>query len=822
MALYFADVILPVPAGDKFTYRVPAGMVSNISAGKRVIVPFGRKRSYSAIVVLLHQHPPKDMEVKEITSLLDDAPVVHKIHLDLWSWISRYYLCTLGEVMKAALPSGLKLESETVVFRNPEVEDYDFSPAELLLSKFIADKKPTVWEIEKKLGNRFSYNILKQMIEKQMLLVEEKIAEKYKPKLRTTLVLNPAINTVEKWQEIRQSLGKAVRQKELMLHAENIMKLFTPDQITEISKSSLLENSGFRETNLKQLIDRQIFIIRRVGISRIPKVPGEQESLRLLNQYQQKALDDIRKQFLQKPVVLLYGITASGKTEIYIHLIDETIRKGKQVLYLVPEISLTPQIIIRLQKVFGDKIVQYHSKMNNAERMEVWQKVLRFSLDDDHTGQVILGARSALFLPYTHLGLIVVDEEHENSYKQSEPAPRYNARDMATVLGHQLNIPVLLGSATPSFESYFNGKTGKYGMVTLDQRFGTALMPEITLADLAIAWKHHSMISFLTPELHEKIKNALHRGEQIILFQNRRGYVPYIECSHCGWIPACPNCDVSLTNHKKNNRLICHYCGYSIRMLTSCEKCNTSTFRNRGLGTEKIEEEISRIFPDARISRMDADTTTSKTAYEKIIRDLENKKTDILIGTQMVTKGLDFEHVSVVGILNADGLLNFPDFRASERAYQLMAQVSGRAGRLNKQGSVVIQTSHPDHPLFGFLKDQNYDGFFTDMIDERKTFRYPPWFRFIKVSVRHKDEKQTVQSAATLAELFRHDALLTVMGPHSPEISRIKLLYIREIWLKVARENTGEMQQTLRLSIEKIKQQPGNSGIMIQVDVDAM
>jgi primosomal protein N' (replication factor Y) (superfamily II helicase) len=822
MALLYVDVILPVPAGDKFTYRVPSGLESQISPGKRVIVPFGRKRSYSAIVLRLHQHTPENMEVKEIEALLDDAPVVYEIHLELWNWISRYYLCTLGEVMKAALPSGLKLESETVVFRNPEIDDRQFSPDELLISSSIADKKPTVGEIEKKLGSRFSYRVMKQMIEKQLLLVEEKITEKYKPKYRTTLALNPEIDTTAKWEEVIRSLKKAVRQQELMLHAEKTMKLFTPDQLAEISKTRLLEHTDFKETLLRQLIARKVFIVRSTGVSRIPGVWAEQESLHLLNEHQEKALDAIREQFRHKPVVLLHGVTASGKTEIYLHLIDGIMRKGKQVLYLVPEISLTPQIVIRLQKVFGNRIVQYHSKMSNAERLEIWMKVLGYAGQSDHSGQIILGARSALFLPFTELGLIIVDEEHENSYKQSDPAPRYNARDMATVLGHQLTIPVLLGSATPSFESYLNGKTGKYGLVTLSEKYGSALRPEILLADLSLAWKHHSMISFLTPELHEKIKNALDNREQIILFQNRRGYVPFVECSHCGWIPVCPNCDVSLTSHKKNNRLICHYCGYSIKMLISCEKCGTTGFRNRGLGTERIEEEIFRLFPESRISRMDADTTHSRTAYEKIIKDLENQKTDLLIGTQMVTKGLDFENVSVVGILNADTLLNFPDFRASERAYQLMAQVSGRAGRKNKQGTVVIQSSHPEHPLFEYLKNQDFDGFFTDLINERKTFSYPPWFRFIKVSVRHRDEKQAAESASTLAELFRQHPVLRVMGPHAPEISRIKLLYIREIWLKVSREHTGEMQLILKSSVAKVRQLPGNSSVIIQIDVDAM
>ena len=543
--------------------------------------------------------------------------------------------------------------------------------------------------------------------------------------------------------------------------------------------------------------------------------------MNFLNQNQEKALSEINATFQEKQVVLIHGITASGKTEIYIHLIDKLLKKGNQVLYLVPEISLTTQIIRRLKNVFGNKVGIYHSKLNNYERVEIWEKVLLFQSNPKKGYQIILGARSAIFLPFSKLGLVIVDEEHENSFKQFDTSPRYNARDMAVILGNQFKAKVLLGSATPSFESYFNVIKGKYGLVNLFKRHTNVELPEIMVANLKQAYKRKQMHSVLTPQLYELTETALEKNEQIILFQNRRGYSPYVECFTCGWIPKCKNCDVSLTYHKYKNRLTCHYCGYSQTLPDSCDNCGSHEIKTRGFGTEKIEDELKSLFRNAKIARMDLDTTQLKNAFEKIIHNLENKKTDILVGTQMVTKGLDFDHVSVVGILNADNLINFPDFRAHERALQLMMQVSGRAGRKNNQGKVVIQTSQPEHPLFQLIRSQNYQAAFYELINERKLFKYPPFYRLIKLAVKHKNPDTVNRAAEYLANCLKKDKKLIILGPEFPLVSKIQSWHNKEIWLKIDKKNNlNEIKQFILHCILKTKQLPENSTCVIQIDVD--
>lgn len=822
MAPLYADIILPLPLQEIYTYRVPPALESQAAPGMRVIVPFGKKKSYSGIISTLGVQPPQEGEIREITTLLDDTPVVCEKNLELWKWMADYYICTPGDVMKAALPGGLRLESEMVVTLTPGADTSTLTPNEAAHARMAEGTKIRVGEIETRLRGAFSFRIIKKLIEQEILIPGEEVREKYKPRQEILVIPHPSVADPQRWEEAVAGLRQAPRQQELMIHFARVAALFTPGSPGELPRRKVLENTTFSNALLQQLGARNFLAFRTREIPRPTMAAGEQTSLSLLNDPQQAALLEIRKHFLKNKVVLLHGITASGKTEIYIHLIGEALAAGKQVLYLVPEISLTPQIVTRLLRVFGGRTGIYHSRMSDAERVEVWNKVLAFGTSGDTSCQVVLGARSALFLPFSRLGLLVVDEEHEHSYKQSDPAPRYHARDMAVVAAMQHQAPVLLGSATPSFESYRNAMTGKYGLVTLSRRHGHAGLPAIIVADLLQARKRRLMKSLLTPELHSLMTEALGKGEQVILFQNRRGYSPYVECHDCGWIPGCRHCDVSLTYHRKENSLVCHYCGYREPLPKTCGKCASADIRNRGFGTEKVEEEIALLFPGAVITRMDMDTTRSKNAFDRIIHQLESGKTDILIGTQMVTKGLDFEKVSVVGILNADNLFSYPDFRAYERAFQLLVQVSGRPGRSSHQGVVVLQTTNPAHPVIEFVKNLDYDGLFKALMPERKLFRYPPWYRLVRVVVKHKDSGRAENAASALAQYLNRGKNLVVLGPESPVVGRVNLWHIREIWLKVPRDlSPASLRETITAAIAATRQITGNSSVNIQTDVDA-
>jgi len=823
MAALFAEVILPLPLGDTFTYRIPPGLESLVSPGKRVIVRFGKKKSYSALVDSIHNIHPAGIKVKEIDSVVDDRQVVNTINLKFWKWMAHYYLCPLGDVMKAALPAGLRLESTAMISVNPLPRETELTDDETDLINAIGHKTFTIRELQTRMGDSFSFRILRKLIDNQLILTEEKVTARFKPVYKTMVSLHPSVTSSAQMEALMKDLKRAPRQKEILDHFLRMVSPFTTKGEGSVDKKRLWTQGPFSESAFTQLVARKILALTQVETSRIKHQAAEQTSLNLLSKSQLQALTEIREQFIHKPVVLLHGITASGKTEIYIHLIEKALKEGKQILYLVPEISLTPQIIDRLSRVFGSKTMIYHSRMGDAERVEIWNRVAASDSEGEPSGQVILGARSALFLPFSKLGLIIVDEEHENSYKQSDPSPRYHARDMAVVAGNLSKAPVLLGSATPSFESYRNAKLGKYGLVTLSQRFGTAEMPEIIIADIQRARKRREMRAMLTPELYMKISEALENGEQVILFQNRRGYSPFVECHECGWIPVCDRCDVSLTFHKSANRLICHYCGLSISIPPLCNKCGSPGIKTRGFGTEKVEDEIKGIFPGARIARMDLDTTRSAHALEKIIRQLEKGRTDILIGTQMVTKGLDFETISVVGILNADNLIGYPDFRAHERAFQLLMQVGGRSGRKDKRGSMVIQTSRPDHPVIGFVKGDDFQGLYNNLMPERKLFGYPPWFRLIKIAVKHLKQEIADQAAGELARELRKTTLFRVMGPQAPLIGRLKSWHIREIWIKVARDHhAGQVRNIILSATEKTRESPGNGGTLIQIDVDPM
>lgn len=822
----FADVILPLPLEGQFTYRVPAAFHVKMKMGIRVIVQFGRRKFFSALVYRLHQNAPSgDFEIKDIDAILDEEPIIDPKQLKLWEWIADYYCCTLGEVYKAALPSGLKLESQTKISINPETTlPENLSEKESTVLLLLESRKTaTVQDLNQFLGQQSSYAILKLLLEKNAVIVEEQLRDSYKPRVVTFVKLNPEIDSEEKLNACLDSLKKAKKQEQLLkvFLAET---MFGEAGLTEISKKELLETANTADATLKSLEEKNILELFSNEIGRIDRQQNADLLIKELSEPQQIAIDDIKAQFETHSTILLNGVTSSGKTEIYIQLIQEQLELGKQVLYLVPEIGLTTQIINRLKVAFGDLAGIYHSKFNDAERVEIWFNVLNEK--PGKTGQqykVILGARSAIFLPFKNLGLIIVDEEHENSYKQFDPAPRYNARDMAILMGNIHGAKVLLGSATPSYETYYNARSNKYGLVELSERFQGIEMPELIAANTQEAYKRKQMRSVFTPELFDGITDALANKEQVILFQNRRGFAPFVQCGKCGWIPKCKYCDVSKTYHKNQSRLICHYCGHTTSVVTKCEECGSDEIKTRGFGTEKIEDEIQLLFPEARVARMDLDTTRAKKAYEQLIYQFENRKIDILVGTQMVTKGLDFDHVRVVGVLNADNLLNYPDFRSYERSFQMIMQVSGRAGRKNKRGKVIVQTSQPTHPVLQDVIAYDYIRLFNRQMAERKIFRYPPYYRLIKIVVKHQNRERLDLAAAHLAAAFKTHFNRNVLGPEYPVVSRIQLWFQKEILIKLPRD--GKIQDAkskIMEIINRTKSQPNNSQLIVYADVDPM
>ena len=821
MTEIFARVILPLSLHDSYTYRVPEQWRQVIKPGQRVVVQFGQKRLYAAIVVEVTTEKPANIEIKDIQQIIDEEPVVHEINLKLWNWIAAYYCCTLGDVFRAALPTGLKMESKSAVGITGSDYDGILSGSERIILNNLESKNWFLEELQKKLGKDFSFSALKSLLVKNLIFVEEEIDEKIKSKTETILNLHPSINSEEILEEKIKALKRAPKQVALLYHFLHKSGFGENGKTTGISRNELFTGTDFNPSLLNELLKKNVLTGFEKRVLSVDEETSGQVSLNMLNKYQDEALQQIKDAFGKQQVTLIHGITASGKTEVYIHLIDEAIKSGRQALYLVPEIALTTQIVKRLKNVFGNKVGIYHSKMSSRERVEIWEQVLRFGREPGKGYQVILGARSSLFLPFSDLGLIVVDEEHENSYKQYDPAPRYNARDMAVVLASQHDARVLLGSATPSLESYFNAKTGKYALVELTKMHADIEFPEIVTIDVKEARKRKQMRSVLTPVLFNEIEKSLVEKSQVILFQNRRGYSPFVECFSCGHIPKCVNCDVSLVYHKSRNQLVCHYCGYTEKLQTHCPACGSPELKTRGTGTEKVEDELKNLFRGARIARMDTDTTQNKNAFEKIIHNLETGKTDILVGTQMVTKGIDLEHVYTVGILNADNLVNFPDFRAHERAYQLIAQVSGRAGRKNRQGKVFIQTSQPENPLFGFILNRDFASLAAIQLHERKLFRYPPYYRLIKVVVKHKNPDTVDKASVLLAAELRKQNHLNILGPVAPMIGRIQNWYHREIWLKFDRnQNQAQVKELLVRLIGNIRQLPMNSGCSFNIDVD--
>jgi len=821
----YADIILPLPLPQLFTYHIPATLVSESTPGKRAVVQFGAKKIYTGIIHTLHHNKPEAYQTKDIISILDEDPVVNEIQIKLWEWIASYYMCSVGEVFKAALPAGLKMESETKVLFNPSFEAIEsLSSQELVLYNLLEDRNIiTIQEISNALERKTVMPLLKMMHEKGALTFNEKLQEGYKPLIIDFVRLHPDYDDEEKLNRAFDNLSRAPQQTKLLMALLDQTSKFGNEK-NEISRKALLEKAGTSPSALNALNDKGITEIYFKEKSRLYSADQEQPAvLKSLSTSQQQAIDEIRTQFEEKDTVVLHGVTSSGKTEVYIHLINETLDQGKQVLYLLPEIALTTQIINRLKDVFGDKAGIYHSKFNDGERVETWKRLMQPVSGDTNRYQLILGVRSSVFLPFDNLGLIIIDEEHENTYKQYDPAPRYNARDTALVLAQLHGAKTLLGTATPSVESYYNALQKKYGLVELTERYQQIKLPEIILSDTRKAYRKKQMHAHFTPLLLDHISQALQNNEQVILFQNRRGFAPFLTCEVCGWVPYCKHCDVSLTYHKQINQLVCHYCGYSVHIPQTCSACGNPGLSTKGFGTEKIEDDIAIFFPETRIARMDLDTTRKKRAYENIIAAFEDHKVDILIGTQMISKGLDFNNVSLVGILNADNMLNFPDFRAFERSYQLMAQVSGRAGRKNKQGKVIIQTGNPKHPIILQVMNNQYTAMYNTQLEEREQFHYPPYYRMVKLTFKHKNQATLDQAAALYASDLRNYFGSMVLGPEYPLINRVQNYYRKNIIIKVKRTSSfARAKQIMQQQMNNLMSRPAYKALQVVSDVDPL
>lgn len=817
---WYVDVILPLALPRSYTYSIPNNFVSDIRVGMRVIVSFGKKKLYAALVYKIHQQAPEKYETKEILQFIDEEPIVLNTQLKFWEWIAEYYMCTIGEVMKAALPSALKMESDTYVSKT-DYDEIELSDNEQIIVHLLDSKKKlTIQEIIGKVDFKNPMGVIKSLLNKQALSITEEIENEYQPKTEFFISLALEYQNNDNLGSLLDSMKRAPAQQRLILALLSLTENKSDILNFRIAKKNILEKVDVSPSILTALIQKGILIQEEQTVSRLSNSDNEVYSPATLNKAQKMAYNQIQDKFETHNVVLLHGVTSSGKTEIYIHQIQKTIDEGKQVLYLLPEIALTAQIINRLRKIFGNRVGVYHSKFNDSQRVEVYNGVLE-SKTNLAKFDIILGVRSSVFLPYKNLGLIIVDEEHENTYKQYNPAPRYNARDAAIVLASIHNAKVLLGTATPAIETCFNARTGKYGLVELNERYRGIELPEIKIVDIKDARKRKQMRSHFSDTLLNAIDKALNNKEQIILFQNRRGFAPFIECGECGWIPHCEHCDVTLTYHKSTNQLVCHYCGYSYQQPHECLACGSSNLQPKGFGTEKVEDELGIFFPNAVIERIDLDSTRSRTAYERIIGDFESGHINILIGTQMITKGLDFDNVSLVGILNADNMLNFPDFRAFERSYQLMSQVGGRAGRKGKQGLVILQTSQPEHPIIHQIIKHDYLEHYASQIEERKNFHYPPFYRLISISLKHKDKELLAQASELVANGLRHSLGENILGPETPLIGRVQGLHIMNIMVKINRELApNRIKELINYYTQILKQRKELYALVVSVDVD--
>ncbi len=818
----FAELLLPVPIPRLFTYRVPRVLQEKVLVGQRAIVQFGDRKILTGLIAAIHKQPPVEYEAKYILEILDNYPVVTEVQFKLFRWIADYYLCTLGEVMNAALPSGLKLSSESMVQLHPsfnlEESTVEFTDRELQLLKHLANESMDYSSISKALGVKNLYSILKSLVYKDAIILYEAVKEKYKPKTESKIRLTSTYDNAETLESLFETLASKPKQEAVLLkYLQDVPVLAHADSNRDgISKKKLL-NDDLSESSLSTLIKNNIFEEFEVIVSRFPEEAQAAPHVIQLSEDQLRVQRDILKNFQENKITLLRGITGSGKTEIYINLIKQALDSGSQVLYLLPEIAVTTQIVQRLKKIFGETVGVYHSRFSDNERVEVWNGVLNGKY------KFIIGVRSSIMLPFDNLGLIIVDEEHDPSYKQQEPAPRYNARDVAMVMGQMHFSKVLLGSATPSVETFYHAQQGKYGYVILDKRFGGAQLPTVELSDMALARKQKTNKGEFSGLLLKRIEETLAKKQQVIIFQNRRGYSPMVSCEDCGWVPKCVNCSVSLTYHQYKHALICHYCGYRQPLPQQCPTCTSTRIKTMGYGTEKLEEELNLHFPDAKVQRMDLDTTRSKSGYENIIDQFEREETNILVGTQMVTKGLDFNHVNLVGIFNADRMMHFPDFRSYERAYQLITQVSGRAGRRDKPGTVVIQTSNPQHPLLHTIMTQAHEEFYEAQLQDRFLHDYPPFARLIELTIRHTDKKACRLTADAVADALRSKLQSAkVFGPGEPMIAKIRNQFLLSILIKIPRGKSDLVNQKhiVQSEIDKLTKMKEHRNSRVIVDVD--
>ncbi len=812
---YFVSVILPLALDKLFTYSISAAEFDFIRPGMRIAVPFGKTKMYTSLAIELHRNKPELYEAKEIHEILDENPVVTVQQILHWQWLSKYYMCSLGDVFRSAMPSALLLESETQLVSKQTIGDVSsLNDGELLLYEALQTKSSiNISEVSQIINKKNALPTIQKLIELGLIVVEEEMIEKFSPKVVKYIKLDDLYNDPKFLEPLINELSRAPKQRDV------VMSYFSLSQKDKnpISVKTLLENSGASTTTIKSLVQKNIFTEYSIQEDRVNFDDRFQNNKLNLSLEQNDAFLQIKREFETKDVVLLHGITASGKTEIYMKLIEDAIADSGQVLYLVPEIALTTQLVTRLTAHFGNKVAVYHSKYSNNERVEVWHQVLK----ESENAQIIIGARSAMFLPFKNLSLVIVDEEHEATYKQIDPAPRYNARDAVSVLAKEFSAKVVLGSATPSIESYHNADIGKFGIVALNKRFGNSQLPAITLID--IKEKHHKkqMVGHFSDALVHLIADRLEKGEQVILFQNRRGFSPVVECITCGHVPHCSNCDVSLTFHKNKNQLRCHYCGYTMANPTNCHECGSLELSTKGFGTEQVQLELSSLFPKAKIGRMDQDTTRGKFGFERVIDSFKNREVDILVGTQMLAKGLDFENVTLVGIMNADNMLYHQDYRALERTFQMLTQVSGRAGRAEKVGEVIIQTYNPAHPIIQQVLDGNYDGMYLEQLHERKIYKYPPFFKVIKLIMRNRDFEKNSNGAKWLAEVLRQNLPFPVLGPEEPAISRIRNEYIQTVIIKYPQNLNGSaIKKTIQKILDSFGSIAAYRSIKVTVNVD--
>lgn len=815
----YADIIIPLALPKNYTWSVPASMLEQLKPGCRVEVNLGKNKKYAGIVKRLHANKPEFFEPKEILNILDAEPVVFEEQLQLWEWIAAYYMCSEGEVMAAALPAHFKLSSETIIIRNDEYGD-DFSALDhdeyIVAEALLVKTELNLGDVQQLLDSSHVYPVINKLIQKKVCYVWESLKQTYTPKKETYILLDPRYENEDELAQLLnedKKLQRAEKQMELLLAYLHLARTEG-----EVTKQELLKKSGASDTQLKGLINKKILRAEKRIIDRLRYLPKDIKIDFELSAAQQEALQEIKTSFLSRQVCLLHGVTSSGKTQVYIKLMEEYIRQGRQVLYMLPEIALTSQIVRRLQKHFGGYIGIYHSKFSHNERVEIWNKVKTGEL------KIVLGARSAVYLPFTDLAFVICDEEHDASYKQQEPAPRYNGRDTAIYLASLFNAHVILGSATPSLETYYNAVTGKYGKAELNQRYGDVRLPPIEVIDTKkVEQKDRSKV-MLSPQLIEAVQEVIARNRQVILFQNRRGYSPYQVCQVCGWIPQCKYCDVSLTFHKLNNRLICHYCGTTYPPLTTCAACGNHNFMQRNFGTEKIEELLQETFSEARIARMDMDTVRGKNAHEVLIQQFEQQRIDILAGTQMIVKGLDFDNVDLVGVLDADGLLHFADFRVNEKAFQLMEQVSGRAGRKEATGKVLIQTTQPMHPVLQYVQQHDYKRMFADELEKRKQFFYPPFSRIIHLSFRHKFREIVEQAAYHFASALKNSYGNYLVGPAEPVVGRIRNQYLMELLLKLPKDRdlVIKCKKDIQEQVAILHNEPRFRSVVIVPDVDVV